>query len=65
MVYNADVTRIKRLKMHIIYNVELQGFQIVYTPNNFIKKEIWNKPVNNRIYDSWGSACHDLDRWAE
>lgn len=51
--------------MHIIYNEELHGFQIVHTPNIFLRREIWNKPVNNKIYESSASASHDLDRWAE
>lgn len=51
--------------MEIVYNKELNGWQIVYTTNHFIKKEIWHKPVNNKIYESWDSAMHDLDKWAE
>lgn len=47
------------------YNKELRGWQIVYTPNNFINPALWNKPVNNKVYDSWDSAMHDLDKWAE
>jgi hypothetical protein len=51
--------------MNIIYNPELRGYQIVHTPNMFIKRDVWNKPVNDKIYESWDSASHDLDKWAE
>ena len=51
--------------MEIKYNAQLNGWQIVYAPNQFIKKEMWHKPVNSKIYDTWGSAMHDLDKWAE
>lgn len=51
--------------MEIIYNAQLKGWQIIHIPNQFIKKEVWHKPVNNKVYESWGSAMHDLDKWAE
>jgi len=40
------------------------GWQIVYTENQFINKEMWEKPVNNKIYNSWNDANHDLEKWA-
>lgn len=51
--------------MNIIYNPELKGWQIVYLPNKFTNRKLWGKPVNNKVYESWDSACHDLDKWAE
>lgn len=60
-----QVGKNKGEQMEIKYNAQLNGWQIVYTPNQFIKKEMWHKPVNNKIYDTWGSAMHDLDKWAE
>lgn len=51
--------------MKVIYNTELNGWQIVHTPNQFTKQELWNKPVNSKTYDTWASAMHDLDKWAE
>jgi len=48
-----------------IYDPKAKGWRIVYTPNQFINRELWGEPVNNKIYKSWDSACHDLDRWAE
>lgn len=65
IVYNADVTRIKGLKMDIIYNKELNGFQIILLPNRLWKKEAWNKPINNKIYESWDDAMHYIDKCAE
>lgn len=51
-------------KMKPIYNAALGGWQIVYTPNQHIRRELWDKPVNDKIYESWDSACYDLDKWA-
>lgn len=51
--------------MHIVYNKELNGWQIIQTPNQWINPKMWNKPVNNKVYESWASAMHDLDKWAE
>lgn len=51
--------------MEIRYNPERKGWEIVYTPNNFINHKMWGKSVNNKIYESWDSAAHDLDKWAE
>lgn len=51
--------------MKIVYNAELGGWQIIYLPNQYINPKLWNKPVNNKIYESWDSAAHDLDKWAE
>lgn len=50
--------------MEIIYDKELGGWRIIYTPNEFLKKEMWGKPVNNKVYESWLDAMHDLDKWA-
>jgi hypothetical protein len=50
--------------MNPVYNAKLGGWQIVYTPNIFIKREMWGKPVNKKVYESWDSAMHDLDKWA-
>lgn len=50
--------------MHIIYNAKLRGWQIVYTPNKFTNPDLWNKPVNNKVYKSWDEAAHMLDKWA-
>jgi hypothetical protein len=55
----------KENKMTPVYDPKAKGWRIVYTPNQFIKREMWGKPVNNKIYESWDSACHDLDKWAE
>lgn len=51
--------------MQIVFNSELNKFQIIHLKNIFTKPECWNKPVNNKVYDSWDSAMHDLDKWAE
>ena len=51
--------------MEIRYNHEKKGWEIVYTRNNFINPKMWGKSVNNKIYESWDSAAHDLDKWAE
>lgn len=51
--------------MKIIFNAELNGFQIVHLKNQFTKPEIWNKPVNNKVYGSWDNASADLDKWSE
>lgn len=51
--------------MEVKYNVKLRGWQIVYTPNNFINPKLWGQPVNKKLYESWHSAMHDLDKWAE
>ena len=48
--------------MEIVYNPELKGWQIVYTPNIFINKEMWNKPINNKVYESWLEASHYIDK---
>jgi hypothetical protein len=52
-------------EMTPVYDPKVKGWRIVYTPNQFINRELWGKPVNNKIYESWDSACHDLDKWAE
>ena len=51
--------------MHIVYNPAVKGYQIVYTPNMWIRSERWNKSVNGKVYESWDSANHDLDKCAE
>lgn len=51
--------------MHIVYNSELKAFQIVHTPNIFINRKAWNQPVNDRLYETWDEASHDIDKWAE
>lgn len=51
--------------MEIVFNEELKGFQIVYLKNQFVNPEMWNKPVNNKVYDSWDAASADLDKWSE
>lgn len=51
--------------MEIIYNKELKGWQIIHLPNQFIRKEIWNKPINDMIFDSWEDASSYLDKIAE
>ena len=50
--------------MKPIYSAKLGGWQIVHLPNQFINRELWGKPVNNKVYESWDSECHDLDKWA-
>ena len=55
----------KGATMEIRYNPEKKGWEIVYTRNNFINPKMWGKSVNNKIYESWDSAAHDLDKWAE
>ena len=52
-------------EMTPVYDPKVKGWRIVYTPNQFINRELWGKPVNNKIYESWDSACYDLDKWAE
>ena len=51
--------------MEIVYNPEIQGFQILFTKRNGINPDLWHKPVNERVYQTWGDAMHDLDKWAE
>ena len=51
--------------MKIIFNKELNGYQIVYLRCAWRNPILWGKPVNDKIYDSWDSASHDLDKWAE
>lgn len=41
------------------------GWQIVYTENKFINKNMWGKTVNNKVYSSWNEAWHYLDKCAE
>lgn len=41
------------------------GWQIIYTPNQYINPEMWGKSVNDKVYKSWNAANHDLDKWAE
>lgn len=41
------------------------GWQIIYTPNQFINPEMWGKSVNGKVYKSYDDAMHDLDKWAE
>lgn len=48
-----------------VYDSKLGGWQIVYLPNQFIRREKWGQPVNNKVYESWESAMHDLDKWAD
>lgn len=55
----------KELDMEIIFNKELNGWQIVYLKTAWRNPILWGKPVNDKIYDSWDSASHDLDKWAE
>lgn len=52
----------KGVKMEIVYNPELKGWQIVYTPNQFINKEMWNKPANDKVFKTWYEASHYLDK---
>ena len=47
-----------------VYNPKIKGWQIVWVPNVHIKRELWHKPVNNKIYESWDDALHDMDKWA-
>lgn len=51
--------------MEIIYNPKLKGWQIVYLATAWRHRALWHKPVNSKVYDSWESASHDLDKWAE
>lgn len=51
--------------MEIKYNSELKGWQIVYLRTAWRHAALCGKPVNNKVYDSWESASHDLDKWAE
>ena len=51
--------------MEIVFNKALNGYQIVYLKTAWRNPILWGKPVNDKIYDSWESACHDLDKWAE
>ena len=51
--------------MEIIYNPQLKGWQIVYIKTAWCNPILWGKSVNDKVYDSWESACHDLDKWAE
>lgn len=51
--------------MEIKYNKQLGGYQILYLPHIFLNVEKWHTPVNNKVYESWDSAMHDLDKWAE
>lgn len=51
--------------MEIIYNPQLKGWQIVYMKTAWRNPILWGKSVNDKVYDSWESACHDLDKWAE
>lgn len=37
------------------------GWQIVYTPNQFINKAMWGKPVTNRVFESWADASAYID----
>lgn len=50
--------------MTIKYDSKRGGYVIVYDVNNFISRAMWGKPVNKKVYESWASACHDLDKWA-
>ena len=54
----------KGADMTIKYDSVRGGYIIVYDANNFISRAMWGKPVNKKVYESWASACHDLDKWA-
>lgn len=38
------------------------GWQIVYTPNQFINRSIWGKPATNRVFESWDDAASYIDK---
>lgn len=49
--------------MEIKYNPQLKGWQIIYLKNDWRNPKLWGKPVNDKVYESWHSAAHDLDKW--
>ena len=51
--------------MEIIYNPELNGYQIVYLENIFINPNKWGKSINGKLYTSWEEASSVLDKLAE
>lgn len=48
--------------MEIGYNAKLNRWQIVYSQNDFIKKDMWHQPVNSMVFDTWDDAAHYLDK---
>ena len=50
--------------METKYDAKKGGWVIVYTPNQWIKKDLWGKPVNDKVYESWDEAMHVMDKWA-
>lgn len=55
----------KELDMKIIFNKELNGWQIVWLKTAWHNPAIWGKSVNGKIYDSYESADNDLMKWEE
>lgn len=52
------------MPLHIVYNKELDGFQIVFTPNDWINKDLWNTSYDGKVYQTWDAAMHILDKMA-
>lgn len=51
--------------MNIVYNQKLNGYQILHTPNIYIKHSAWNTPVTDRIFPTWDDASAYLDKISE
>lgn len=51
--------------MEIIFNKKLNGWQIVWLKTAWHNPAIWGKSVNGKVYKSWDSASHDIDKWSE
>jgi hypothetical protein len=49
--------------MEAQYNELRHGWQIVYAKRYWAPREIWGKPVNNRVYESQAEAWSVLDKW--
>lgn len=54
-----------RNEMEIVFNKKLNGWQIVWLKTAWHNPAIWGKSVNGKVYDSWESASHDIDKWSE
>lgn len=51
--------------MEIVFNKQLNGWQIVWLKTAWHSPAVWGKSVNGKVYDSWESASHDIDKWSE
>lgn len=68
-LHSFPTARVERQKwrneMEIVFNKQLNGWQIVWLKTAWHSPAVWGKSVNGKVYDSWESASHDIDKWSE